>query len=164
MNSEFMATRKNTTTSDQTTQRSATSATDTLEQRLGVFAEQLGRIVGTVQAKADGWLDRRALNDELTRIRDGASDLLNHVGSGTRSASVAATPAQRQTTDPTPGRSATATTGWRAPAATGRRDGKVAAPGKTHRKPPTGGRGIKHSDEMIPKLKAAQATRRRRHG
>ena|ERR1700687_937942 len=158
-----MAKRKDTTTSDQTTQGSTTSATDTVEQRLVAFAEQLGRIVGTVQAKADGWLERRTLNEELTRVRDGANDLLNHVGSGTASASVAATPAQRQTTDHTQGRSATATTGMRTTAATGRSGGKVDAPGKAHRKPPAGGRGIKHSDEMIPKLKAAEATRRRRH-
>jgi hypothetical protein len=156
-----MAKRKDTTTSEQTTtQGSAASATDTVEQRLIAFAEQLGRIVGTVQAKADGWLDRKTLNAELTRIRDGAADLLNHVGTGTASASGVA-PAQGQTTDRA---SAPATTGRRATAATGRSGGKVDAPGKPHRKPPTGARGIKHSDEMIPKLKAAQAARRRRHG
>jgi hypothetical protein len=38
----------------------------------------------------------------------------------------------------------------------------VDAPGKSHRKPPPSARGIKHSDEMIPKLKAAQTMRRRR--
>ena len=54
-----MAKRKDTTTSDQTIRGSATSATDPVEQRLVAFAEQLGRIVGTVQAKADGWLDRK---------------------------------------------------------------------------------------------------------
>ena len=155
-----MAKRKDTTTSDQTIRGSATSATDPVEKRLVAFAEQLGRIVGTVQNKADGWLDRKTLNEELTRIRDGAADLLQHVGTETASASDVA-PAQRQTTDHAP---ATATTGWRATAATGRSGGKVDAPGKTHRTPPAGARGIKHSDEMIPKLKAAQATRRRRHG
>src|ERR1700692_3767090 len=113
MKGEFMAKRKETTTvSDQTTRGSATPAADTVEQRLVAFAEQLGRIVGTVQARADGWLERRTLTEELTRIRDGAADLLNHVGSETASASVSATPAQSQPTDHTPGRSARATTGW----------------------------------------------------
>ena len=51
-----MAKRKDTTTSDQTIQGSITTATDPVEQRLVAFAEQLGRIVGTVQAKAEGWL------------------------------------------------------------------------------------------------------------
>jgi hypothetical protein len=157
---EFMAKRKDATTSDQT----ISTATDPVEQRLVAFAEQLGRIVGTVQAKAEGWLDRQTLSEELTRIRDGAADLLSHVGSGTATASAAATPARTQTKEHMPARAATATTGWRATGATGRSGGKVDAPGKTHRTPPAGARGIKHSDEMIPKLKAAQATRRRRHG
>ena len=83
-----MAKRKDTTTaSDQTTRGSATPAADTVEQRLVAFAEQLGRIIGTVQARADGWLDRRALDEELTRIRDGAADLLDHVGSGAAASS-----------------------------------------------------------------------------
>jgi hypothetical protein len=174
MKGEFMAKRKDTTASDQTTRGSATPAADTVvEQRLVAFAEQLGRIIGTVQARADGWLDRRALDEELTRIRDGAADLLDHVGSGAAASSVAAT-GQRQKKEHTPGRSAKTTAGRRATAetgrsggttaATGRSGGKVDAPGKSHRRPPAGGRGIKHSDEMIPKLKAAQAMRRRRHG
>jgi hypothetical protein len=159
-----MAKRKDTTTSDQTIQGSVTTATDPVEQRLVAFAEQLGRIVGTVHAKAEGWLDRRTLTEELTRIRDGAADLLSHVGSGTASAPAAATPALTQTKEHMPARAAMATTGWRATGATDRSGGKVDAPGKTHRTPPASARGIKHSDEMIPKLKAAQATRRRRHG
>jgi tripartite-type tricarboxylate transporter receptor subunit TctC len=159
---EFMAKRKDTATSDQTIQGSVATATDPVEQRLVAFAEQLGRIVGTVQAQAEGWLDRRTLTEELTRIRDGPADLLSHVGSGTASASAAATPAR--TKEHMPARAATATTGWRPTVTTSRSGGKVDAPGKTHRTPPAGARGIKHSDEMIPKLKAAQATRRRRHG
>jgi hypothetical protein len=158
-----LAKRKDTTTpSDQPTRRTAPPHTDTVEQRLVAFAEQLGRIVGTVQARADGWLDRRTLNDELTRIRDGAADLLSHVGSEAAPASIAATPEQRQTGGHARGRPATAPTGRQATTGTGR--GKVDAPGKSHRKPQAGVRGIKHSDETIPKLKAAQATRRRRHG
>src|ERR1700680_4110390 len=103
MKGEFMAKRKDTTTpSGQAPPRAATSAADKGEQRVVAFAEQLGRIVGTVQAKADGWLDRQTLNDELTRIRDGAADLLNHVGSGTPSDPVAAAPAPRRTARDTP--------------------------------------------------------------
>jgi hypothetical protein len=141
-----MAKRKDTTTpSGQATPRSATSATDTVEQRLVSFAEQLGRIAGTVQARADGWLDRQTLNDQLTRIRDGAADLLDHLGSGTASIAAApAAPAQKKKT--------------------GRSGGKVDAPGKTHRKPPPSARGTKHSDEMIPKGNAAQRMRHMRRG
>jgi hypothetical protein len=165
MKGEFMAKRKDTTTpSDQPTRQSATPATDPVEQRLVAFAEQLGRIVGTVQARADGWLDRRTLNEELTRIRDGAADLLTHVGSEAAPASIAVTPGERQAAGNTRGGSGTAPAGRQPAAATGRSGGRVDAPGKSHRKPPAGVRGIKHSDETIPKLKAAQATRRRRHG
>jgi hypothetical protein len=163
MRGELMAKRNETTTaSDKPTRPTAPPDADTVEQRLVAFAEQLGRIVGTVQARADGWLDRRSLNDDLRRIRDGAADLLNHVGGEAAPASIAATPGQRQTGGDAPGRPAAAPTGWQATTAAGR--GKVDAPGKSHRKPQPGVRGIKHSDETIPKLKAAQATRRRRHG
>src|ERR1700688_1283099 len=102
-----MAKRKDTTMSDQAIQGSATSATDMVEQRLIAFAEQLGGIVGTVQAKADGWLDRRTLKDELARIRDGAADLLGHLGSDAASTPAGTTSAQKHTTGQTPRRSAT---------------------------------------------------------
>jgi hypothetical protein len=151
-----MAKRKDTTTSGQAMPRPATSGssdtsgTDTVEQRLVSFAEQLGRIAGTVQAKADGWLDRQTLNDQLTRIRDGAADLLDHLGSGM--APIAAVPAKKEKT-----------TARRA-AGMGRSGGKVGAPGKTHRKPPPSARGSKHSDEMIPKGNAARRMRHSRRG
>jgi hypothetical protein len=160
-----MAKRKDTTTSSgQAIPRSATSATDTVEQRVVAFAEQLGRIVGTVQAKADGWLDRQTLNDELTRIRDGATDLLHHLGSGTSPDHVAAVPAPRRTMGDTPERSATTTTARRPSAETGRSGGKVDAPGNRHRELPPSARGTKHSDEMIPKMRAAQIMRRSGRG
>jgi hypothetical protein len=143
MKGEFMAKRKDTTPpAGQAAPRSATSATDTVEQRLISFAEQLGRIAGTVQARADGWLNRQTLSDQLTRIRDGAADLLDHLESGT--ASIEAAPAKKKKT--------------------GRSGGKVDAPGKTHRKPPPSARGTKHSDEMIPKGNAAQRMRHMRRG
>ena len=52
----------------------------------------------------------------------------------------------------------------RAKPAAGRSGGKVDAPGKTHRKAPEATPGIKHSDQMIPKVKAAQTMRRGRRG
>ena len=127
--------------------RKDTMTTDTVEERLVSFAEQLGRIAGTVQARADGWLDRQTLSDQLTRIRDGAADLLEHLGSATAPAAVAAAPARKQKKGDT-----------------GRSGGKVDAPGKTHRKPPPSARGTKHSDEMIPKANAAQRMRHTRRG
>ena len=52
---------------------------DLVEERLLAFAEQLGLFVGTVQAKAPGWLDRTVLTKEIGRIQDSAADLLAHV-------------------------------------------------------------------------------------
>jgi hypothetical protein len=159
---DFLAKRNETTPpSDQASQKSTTpaSATGTVETGVVAFAEQLGRIVGTVQAKADGWLDPRILRDQLTRVRDGAADLLTHLGSETPAATTAP-PAQ--TGGDAPQRSAA--TARPAKTVKARSGGRVDAPGKTHRKPPASPRGIKHSDQTIPKLKAAQARRRTRRG
>jgi hypothetical protein len=61
---------------------SGSAAADAVEQRVLAFAEQLGRIVGSVQAKAEGWLDRDALNAQISTVRDSASELLEHLGVG----------------------------------------------------------------------------------
>jgi hypothetical protein len=160
-----MANRKDMTTPSGRAIKRSAQASDTVEQRVVAFAEQVGRIVGTVQARADGWLDRQTLDDQLTQIRDGAADLLSYLGNAAASGSAAAMLAQKHTTGKTPGRSAVATTARPGPAATGRSGGKVDAPGKTHRKPPSPTRGVKHSDETIPKVKALQTMRRgRRRG
>jgi hypothetical protein len=76
-----------------------------IEQKVVAFAEQLGWLLGTVQAKADGWLDRKTLSKEIGRIRDSAADLFDQVN--------------RKTASSAPRRSR----------------GPVDAPGKRHRKP-----------------------------
>jgi hypothetical protein len=124
---------------------SKSPATAAVEKRVVALAEQLGRLVGTVQATADGWVDLPALNDQLIRIRDGAAGILGQVR-GTQSSS-----------RKTQGRKPTAKTA-------GRSGGKVDAPGKTHRKPPARTRTVKKSDEMIPKAKAASRMRRAPRG
>lgn len=95
----------------------AAKATSEVEQKLVAMAEQLGVFVGRVQAKADGWLDRDALVREVGRIRDVATDLLEQVKRGARTA-----------------RQAAATPPATPPARPSR--GPVDAPGKRHRKPP----------------------------
>jgi hypothetical protein len=52
------------------------------EDRVIALAEQLGRIVGTMQAKAGGLIDRDALMQQLSQVRDGAAHLLDHLGVG----------------------------------------------------------------------------------
>lgn len=103
--------------------RTSTSATaDPMEQRVLAFAEQLGRIVGTVQAKAEGWMDRDALSAQITSVRDSASDLLDQLKAGVSTVTSADPPAPEMT-------AATATKSQ------GRSGGMVDAPGKKHRKP-----------------------------
>jgi hypothetical protein len=88
-----------------------------VEKKLVAFAEHLGWLVGTVQAKAEGWLDPTVLTKEIARIRDSAADLLAHVNR--EDTSQRKTPAKRTATAATrPGR------------------GLVDAPGKRRRKLP----------------------------
>jgi hypothetical protein len=93
------------------------TTSDLIEQKLVAFAEQLGLMVGTVQAKAEGWLDRKALSHEVGRIRDSAADLLEQVN---REFTL-----QRITTEEQLAISSTLVS-----------RGPVDAPGKRHRKPP----------------------------
>jgi hypothetical protein len=74
--------------------------TDTIEQRTVALAEQLGRIVGTIQAKTEGLMDRQTVHQQLTRIRDGASALMDYVGGGPLSSQTSRPPARRPKTSP----------------------------------------------------------------
>jgi hypothetical protein len=116
--------------------------TDAVEKRVVALAEQLGRLVGTAQATADGWVDLPALNSQLIRIREGAAGILEQLRAG-----------RLRTARKKPGRKPAAK-------AAGRSGGVVDAPGKTHRKPPARTAAVKKSDQMIPKAKAARQMRR----
>jgi hypothetical protein len=133
------------TATPNTPRTSATSA-DAIEQRVVAFAEQLGRMVGTVQARADGWLDVPALEEQVTRIRDGAAGLLGQLRTAVRAGDRA--------------RAKAANARGAAKSAGGRSGGKVDAPGKKHRKPAAGIRTVKKSDQMIAKEKASEQMRR----
>ena len=61
----------------------ATTA-EAMEQRVTAFAEQLGRMAGTIQAKAEGWMDRETLNEQIAGVRDGAAHLLEQLAAATR--------------------------------------------------------------------------------
>jgi hypothetical protein len=107
-----------------------------LEQQVIAVAEQLGRIAGTAQARADHWLEQPGFHAQLGRIRKRAGQLLGRLGNHS-----AGVENDRQT-----------------PARTKSRE-KVAAPGKKHRSAPAPTRGVKHSEQGITK---AIATKRRR--
>ena len=63
----------------------ATSATETgLEATVVNFAEDLGRILGTAQRKAEDWMNQRqAITEQLTQIRDTATKYLSQLAGGT---------------------------------------------------------------------------------
>jgi hypothetical protein len=99
----------------------AATTNDAMEQRVIAFAEQLGRISGTVAAKAEGWMDREALNKQIAGVRDSAAELLEQLSAGVTRVTTGATK-----TNASPASSAKRQ---------GRSGGVVDAPGKKHRKP-----------------------------
>ena len=122
---------------------------DGVEQRVLAFAEQLGQIAGTAQAKTAGWMDGDALKKELARVRDGAAELL-----------------QQLTADAPPPVAVSTRTGASAPKRTrGRSGGIVDAPGKKHRPPMPTDPGANRADSQAAKVRAAKTmikTSRRR--
>jgi hypothetical protein len=52
-----------------------------LERNVEAFAEDLGRLLGTAQTKAEGWMNqRKEIIKHLSEIRDTASRLLTDLG------------------------------------------------------------------------------------
>jgi hypothetical protein len=125
-----------------------TPRVDGLEERVVAFAEQLGRIAGTVHAKTAGWINSDALKQELARVRDGAADLL------------------QQLTIEAPAVAVRTPNVWSAPGRTrGRSGGVVDAPGKKHRPPMPTDPEAKPAGNQVAKMRAAKTmvkTSRRR--
>ena len=118
------------------------NAADLGEQAIAL-AEQLGRIAGTIEGTAESWMDRQTLTDQLTRVRDGATQMLAGLSSGvTKRRKSKAKKAK--------------------PAAATRQADPAHAPGKRRRKPAPTMKGVKKSDERIPKMRTAAAARQRR--
>ena len=57
------------------------NASDLGEQAIAL-AEQLGRIAGTIEGTAESWMNRQQLADQLTRVRDGATQMLEGLTAG----------------------------------------------------------------------------------
>jgi hypothetical protein len=143
-----MAKRDNRTTRSKggTTDVSSATTTDAMEGRLVAFAEHLGRLAGTFQAKAEGWMDREALKRQIASVRDGAADLLQQLAGSATEASPKKLAAARG-------------------AAKGRSGGVVDAPGKKHRKPRPSDPGANIVDSQAAKMRMAKTmvkTNRRR--
>jgi hypothetical protein len=144
------------------------------------LAEQLGRIAGTVEGTAEAWLNRQRLTDQLTRVRDGAAEMLESLTSGAERGRTAATSTVRSFTEDVrqaASRAVKAASVGRQTAKSrtkGKKPGAAAAsaqtrpaeparaPGKQRRKPAPSIRGVKKSDQRIRKARTAAEVRRRR--
>ena len=125
-----------------------TTTADAMEQRVLALAEQLGRIAGTFQTKAEGWFDREALTKQIASVRDSAADLLEQLAGGATRRSKR-TPVAAAAPGKTKGRSG----------------GVVDAPGKKHRKPLPADPGANIADSQAAKMRMAKTmvkTNRRR--
>jgi hypothetical protein len=123
----------------------ASTTADAMEVRVVAFAEQLGRVVGAVQAKTEGWMDREALQAQIAGVRDGASALLEQLKTSVSNVT------NGETSEPPP-----ATAGAAAQRSRARSRSKVAAPGKKHRKPmPKDSRAVA-ADARTSTLRAGQ--------
>ena len=103
---------------------------DAVQQAMTAFAEQLGWFLGTVRSKADGLLENEQLVKQVSRILDGATDLLSRVRQAGDVAKEAAAKAAKAPAKPT------AKPAAKRGAQTPRSGGAVDAPGKRHRKAP----------------------------
>ena len=137
---------KRTNTAAAPTASNAAMTPDAMEQRVVAFAEQLGRMVGTVQAKAEGWMDRDALNKQIASVRDSAAELLGQLSDNVTNLAGTAKKA------------ATAATSGAQISGKGRSGGAVDAPGKKHRKPaPRDSRAIA-ADAKTTNMRAGKAS------
>ena len=132
--------------SETTASPSSTVTADPMEQRLVAFAEQLGRIVGTIHAKAEGWLERENVSKQIASVRDGAAQLLEQLAEATKATKTPAAVAPRR-------------------GSKGRSGGVVDAPGKRHRKPTRNDLSATSAHSQADKLRTAKTmkkTNRRR--
>jgi len=114
-----------------------------LGEQANALAEQLGRIAGTLEGTAESWVNRQALTDQLTRLRDSATQMLEGLTGGMAK--------RRKAKNKKPSR-----------AASTRRADPARAPGKRRRKPAPTMKGVKKSDQRIPKMRLAAEARQRR--
>ncbi len=120
------------------------NAADLGEQAIAL-AEQLGRIAGNIEGTAESWLKRKRLAEQLTRVRDSATQMLEGL---------------RRT--PAPAKGTKKTKSARARATASPQGDHAHAPGKKKRGPAPTMHGVKKSDETIPKARLAEANRQRR--
>jgi hypothetical protein len=103
------------------TPKPASEPSNALERQVLAFAEQLGYVAGSIEARTGGWTDRKKLSRQITSVRDGAMHLLEQLTEGVTS----------RVRRPKAARAK--------PVRKARSGGTVDAPGKKHRKPAPAG-------------------------
>ena len=173
------------------TEQSKDTSPSAFETQAVALAEQLGKIAGTIEGTAEQWLNRPGIAEQLTRVRDSATQLLESLAGGAAKGRKAVTQgattmseqvrsaADKAVSAASSAASSLGSVGSMGTAAAkrGRKQGKAAAknpraqsakadmahaPGKKHRKPAPTMHGAKKSDERIPKMRSAAAARQRR--
>lgn len=135
------------------------TAADAVEPMVIALAEQLGSVLGRVRRQADDWMGNEALRQQVTQIRDGATQLLERVNRATAAAGKSAKqlmPAKKS--------SAKKAKKAAAPKSKGRSGGVVDAPGKRHRKPPPEELFDKRLGEPMGQQMGQKVLRRRGRG
>lgn len=117
------------------------TAADTVEPMVIALAEQLGSVLGRVRRQADDWMGNEALRQQVTQIRDGATQLLERVNRATAAAGKSAKqlmPAKKSSAKKAKKSAASkpASPKRSGRGGEGRSGGVVDARGKRHRKPP----------------------------
>ena len=122
--------------------REQKNATDLSEQAIAL-AEQLGRIAGTIEGTAESWMNRQTLTDAAhARARQRHPDARGADGRHGKEA--------ESGEEESPSRAAFA-----------RQADPAHAPGKRRRKPAPTMKGVKKSDQRIPKMRTAAEARQR---
>ena len=139
--------------------REQKNASDLGEQAIAL-AEQLGRIAGTIEGTAESWLNRQKLAEQLTRVRDGATQMLEGLTAGAERGRKAASAVVRSVRSKPVTNKKKAKTGKST--GTAQAHDPARAPGKRRRGPGPTMHGVQKSDETIPKARLAEANRQRR--
>ena len=132
--------------------KSESNAREIAEHGMVQLAEQLGRFLGNMQRKADGWMESEAFQQQVSQIRDGASQVLEQVNRARSAAGESAVRLANAAKERMPGVAARKAEAKKQQAAEAKRlqsRKKVAAPGKKHRKPPPQVKVDRHASEPV---------------
>lgn len=145
----------------------ATKKSEAVDPTVVVLAEQLGRFLGNMQRRADGWMESEAFQQQVSQIRDGASQVLEQVNRARSAAGKSAVRLANAAKERMPGAAARKAQAEKKQAAEAKRlqsRKKVAAPGKKHRKPPPQVKVDRHASQRVtaPIIQRPMPNRQRR--